>query len=674
MSVDGLRPLLQVLAERSDLRRDGLIDDALAAVLPDDSPADQLEMALAGLGMRLRWLHVGAAEAVAQARPDLPVVGFDVTQGGRFWLLDRASGSRARAVQVGGDGSSRWVRPAELLGVEAWARVEPLLPAAAWSSGGGPAASPTQRVWGLVRGEGADITVVCVYAAAVGVLSLATPLAIQVLINQLAFGVVLQPILFLGGALFFVLALAACLRIAKRHTVEIIQRRIFVRAVADLAARFTRLRVDALDGRFIPELANRFFDVLTLQKAVATMLLDGASAVLQAVVGFAILALYHPALLVFDLLAIVTVALVMWPLGRGAEKSAIYESKAKYAVASWLEELARHPLVFKLGTGALGEHRADRLTRKYLDYRLKHFAIFFRQYVGMQVAHVLLQVVLLVTCGWLVLEGQLTLGQLVAAEFIVGSALTGAVKFTDKLETVYDLLAGIDKIGALLDLETELPGGVRRRVRQGGAALTMDSVVVGVGPALTVTLKPGDRLGLWGPPKAALSAWAEVFAGVRRPRQGDVSRDGSPIERLSADQRFDEVMLLRAGGVIQGTVDDNLTLGRRLSPPEAWAALDAVGLSDAVRALSDGLSASLGAEGEPLSESQIVDLLVARATVSGARLLVVDGLLDGLPPAHRDRLLQLLTQLPCTLIVLTEDDAVARATGRSLEWTAEGWR
>jgi ABC-type bacteriocin/lantibiotic exporter with double-glycine peptidase domain len=165
-----------------------------------------------------------------------------------------------------------------------------------------------------------------------------------------------------------------------------------------------------------------------------------------------------------------------------------------------------------------------------------------------------------------------------------------------------------------------------------------------------------------------------VFAGVRRPRQGDVSRDGSPIERLSADQRFDEVMLLRAGGVIQGTVDDNLTLGRRLSPPEAWAALDAVGLSDAVRALSDGLSASLGAEGEPLSESQIVDLLVARATVSGARLLVVDGLLDGLPPAHRDRLLQLLTQLPCTLIVLTEDDAVARATGRSLEWTAEGWR
>lgn len=665
MNVDELRPLLQLLGPEPER-----IEEALAEA-GKGSATEVLERCLRHLGFHVRWFNVSPRELVALARPDLPLVAWSGEPGVGAWMIDRASLGQLRSWRSGMD--RRWLRPEQVADMGRWARVEPVLPASWWAGPDGVSPSPTQRLLGLLRSEASDVAVVSVYAGAVGVLSLATPLAIQVLINQLAFGVVLQPILFLGVALLGFLTLAAVLRVAQRLAVEVIQRRVFVRAVADLAGRFTRLRIDALDGRYAPELANRFFDVLTLQKATSALLLDGFTAALQAMVGFAILALYHPALLVFDVLAVGLVAMVLWPLGMGAEDSAIKESKAKYAVAGWLEELARHPLVFKLGPGSLGSQRADALTRTYLGYRAKHFGVFFRQFAGMQAVQVLLQVVLLVSCGWLVLEGQLTLGQLVAAEFIVASALAGASKFTDKLETVYDLLAGIDKLGTLLDLPAELPGGLRRSERAGPAALALDGVSMRGEPHWSLDVSAGDCIGIFGVSGVGKSRLAEVLAGARRAPTGRVLRDGRPTERLSADERFDEVAVLRTGAVVQGTLLDNLTLGARRPPDQVQAAVEAVGLAKVVESLPQGLDTHLGVAGEPLSESQVVDLLVARALLARPRLAICDSLLDGVTPAHRDRLLAVLRE-GTTLVVLTEDEELARRCGRCVALTAEGLR
>ena len=487
-----LRLLASTLAPHVD---DEGVDGALAALSPEADSRSGLDQALAGVGLRARWMASEGVDLLRVARPDLPLLGIDPEEG-HWWVVDRASLGRVR-VRSALWAEARWLAPDRLMGASPtlWARVEPLFPASPWASREGRTLRPIERVRGLLQSERSDVVVVVVYAVLVGVLSLATPLAIQVLINQLAFGVLLQPILFLGLALLVCLTLAAALMVAKRHVVEVIQRRVFVRAVSDLTARFTRVRIDSLDGIYAPELANRFFDVLTLQKATSALLLDGVSAVLQALVGFSLLALYHPMLLLFDVFAVLLLGLALLPTGWGAERTAIRESKAKYAVAGWLEEIARHPLVFKLGGGQLGEHRADRLTRSYLASRKAHFDVFLRQYTGMQVANVVLPVVLMVSCGWLVLEGQLTLGQLVAAEFIMATAITGVSKFTEKLETVYDLLAGIDKLGALLDLEGERMGGRHRSRRSEGAAVALEGVSFREGgvrlAAVDLELRPG---------------------------------------------------------------------------------------------------------------------------------------------------------------------------------------
>ena len=664
-----LRLLASKLAPDTD---DASVDEALSSLSPGGNLVDRFEHALEWIGIRVRWVACEGVDLADIARPDLPLVGIDPERGS-WWIVDNSSMGKVRTASALWN-EPRWVTPSDLPTSRpvVWARVEPLLPASPWASkAGGKTLRPIDRVWGLLRSESNDVFVVLVYAVLVGILSLATPLAIQVLINQLAFGVVLQPILFLGFALLVCLTLAAGLQIAKRYVVEVIQRRVFVRAVSDLAARFTRVRIDQLDGQYAPELANRFFDVLTLQKATSTLLLDGMTAVLQAFVGFSLLALYHPMLLLFAVFAVLLVAVVMIPLGWGAERTAIYESKSKYAVAGWLEEIARHPLLFKMGGGqSLGERRADLLTRKYLDYRKDHFNVFFRQYSGMQIVNVVLSVVLLVSCGWLVLEGQLTLGQLVAAEFIVASAIAGVSKFTDKLETVYDLLAGIDKLGSLLDLEAERSGGRHRGVRVDGAGVELQQVAY-KGPGgrldpMDLNVEPGSSLRVFGKAGAGKSTLAEILLGIRRPSAGVVMRDGMPIDALAPEEVFGEAILLRTGEVVQGRLDDNLLFGQEVSPEVLWSVLEEVGIAETVRSLPDGVETVLGVNGGPLSDSQVLDMQVARALLATPRLVVVDGLFDGLETSHRRRLLEALRRRPATLVVFTEDRAVAEECDRTI--------
>ena len=213
---------------------------------------------------------------------------------------------------------------------------------------------------------------------------------------------------------------AGILRALQIRIAEMLQRRLFVRLVTEIGARLPRVSGTALRDANGPELLNRFFDVFTTQKSVASLLLGGIDAVLIGLVGLIVLAFYHPALLAFDLVLILGAAFVLIPLGRGGTATSIAESKAKYAVVGWLEEMARHPLSFKLAGGDdLARFQVETLARSYLDKRDRHFRIVYRQVVGALSIEVVASVALLAVGGLLVIERQLSIGQLVAAELIV---------------------------------------------------------------------------------------------------------------------------------------------------------------------------------------------------------------------------------------------------------------
>jgi putative ABC transport system ATP-binding protein len=523
---------------------------------------------------------------------------------------------------------------------------------------------PWDRVKALLALERDDVWVVVIYSAAVGVLTLATPIAVQSLVGTVAFGTLLQPIVVLALLFLVALGFQSALKALETIVIETLQARFFARVSLDVAYRLPRVQRDEAHP-VTPELVNRFFDVPTVQKSLATVLTDGLEAVMQIVIGLLVLAFYHPALLALDLVLVTaTLLLVLLPLRRGV-RTAFDESKYKYALAAWLQELARAPAAFR-GTGgsALASARADALTREYLSARRRHFSVIFGQTVSALAVHVVASAVLLGFGGYLVVNQSLTLGQLIAAELIVGAVTLSITKFGKILEASYDLVVGLAKVGHLIDLEIDTQEAAETFPGAGPLPLRLSKVEVD-GQAISLEVSAGAKVALVGARGGALG---ELLAGVSRPSSGAYEVNGVDVRRARSVGLHDVVALVRVDDLFAGTLQENVSLTRPgVTPAEVRAAIERVGLEDDVRALPDGYETELGERGAPLSQSQALRLVVARALASNPRLIIVDDTLDSLDPVARSRAVAALTRrdAPWTLVALVSDpaSALARACG-----------
>ena len=81
--------------------------------------------------------------------------------------------------------------------------------------------------------------------------------------------------------------------------IETIQQRIFTRAAIELSYRFPKIKMHELRNYYPPELANRFFDTLTIQKGLSKILIDVPTALLQILFALLLLSFYHPFFIVF---------------------------------------------------------------------------------------------------------------------------------------------------------------------------------------------------------------------------------------------------------------------------------------------------------------------------------------------------------------------------------------
>ncbi len=522
--------------------------------------------------------------------------------------------------------------------------------------------------------ERRDIGAVLVYATLGGLLSLVLPLGTQTVVNTVAFGVFTPNLWVLCLLVLVGLLAGGGLFVMERYVVDLLQRRLFVRTTFDVAYRLTRIREAALGEHYAPELVNRFFDVLTLQKTLGKVLLDGSAAALTVLFGMILLAAYHPIFLVFDLVVLMFLPFILGLLGRSGLATSLDESTNKYAVANWLEEIARCRVPMKLaGNPERVFERVDALASGYVKARHAHFRVLARQLIGSEVFRAFLVVGALGIGGSLVIEQQLSLGQFVAAEVVVLYLASAIQKLVAQIEEGYDLLTALHKLGIITDMPLEREAaGEAPPLPDGPAGLRLQEVVFSyagrkaVLDGASAKIAPGERVSVVGRGKSSLVA---LVTRLLEPSSGLIELDGVDVRTIDAEALRVQVGVIegRRDQIFAGTVEENITMGRHLPHSDVRWAIATAQLADEIGLLPEGLHTGVPATGGNLSESVCTRILCARAIVGRPRLLIVDDALAGLPPDLHEQLREALWGEPAwTLIDLSQDPRFGGRSSRTL--------
>ena len=539
--------------------------------------------------------------------------------------------------------------------------------------------SPLQRFWRLLRPDRMEVKNVWVYALFAGVVNLSLPLGIQAIVNLIMGGRVSTAWMVLVLLVVLGIAVVGILQIQQMRVVENLQQKIFSRAAFEFAYRMPRVRTEVLYHHYGPELMNRFFDVLTVQKGLSKILIDFSVATLQVVLGLMLLSVYHPFFIAFGFVLVGLVVLIFVFTARSGLKTSLKESKHKYATVHWLEELARTASTFKLaGRTQMAMQRMDRHVDSYLNSRESHFRILIRQYSLLVVFKVIVALGLLAIGGLLVMQERMNIGQFVAAEIIILFVMASVEKLVLSLETIYDVLTGLEKIGQVTDLELDrkvdsdsgdmLQGDGAISVSLNKVHFTYPNRAEPILQDLSLRVEAGERLLIMGQNGAGKSTLLYVIAGLFDVTQGSIAYNGLPKYNIGLEELHSAVgACFRQGELFEGTVLENITMGRERATLEnvQWAVKN-LGLTSFIESLPDGYDSKLDPTGDKLPRSTVQLLLIARAIADRPRLLLLENVFEVIDETLRQQIIDflLLAEHPWTLIAVSNNNYLGNCCHR----------
>lgn len=548
-----------------------------------------------------------------------------------------------------------------------------------------------QRLFRLLEPDRKDVAYIYLFAIFGGLLTLTLPLGVQAVIGLVQGGDVSSSLVILIAVVTLGTLFSGVLKIMQITVAETLQRRVFARSAFEFALRIPNLRLDDLQRDYPPELVNRFFDTLTVQKGLPKVLMDFSTGLVQIVFGLLLISFYHPFFVFFGLAVLVILAVLLrWTGPKGLESSLI-ESKYKYKVAHWLQEVARTMITFKLASGArLSLSKTNDLVDGYLDARANHFRILVNQYGYIVAFKTIITAVLLALGGILVINNQITIGQFVAAEIVVLLILNSVEKVILTLADVYDLLTGLEKLGYFTDLPLDPHEGMKFERVDTGKGIELDVRDLSFQfsdsnrPTLrnvSFTVQPGEKVCIAGYNSSGKSTLIQLVSGMLLDYTGTVSYNGAPmfnfnlksLRRYIGDHGAQE-------DIFNGTLWENICLGHEeINFQQIVWATRQVGLEDFVQRLPHGYDTVLLPGGRNLPQSVQTKILLARSIVSQPRLLALEEFLNKLQPNERERMCDMLTARtqPWTLLAVSNDPLLAARCERIIlmkdgEIVAEG--
>jgi ABC-type bacteriocin/lantibiotic exporter with double-glycine peptidase domain len=513
--------------------------------------------------------------------------------------------------------------------------------------------SPLQRFYNLLKLDKRDVYQIFFYAIFSGLVSLSLPLGIQAIVNFIQSGRVSVSWIILVILVVIGVALVGILALMQLRITENLQQKIFVRSSFEFATRIPKIKPEELYDTYLPELANRFFDTMTIQKGTSKLLIDFSGALLQITFGIILLSLYHPYFIVFGLLLMVLLySIFKFSYASGLETS-LKESKYKYKVAGWLQEISRNNFSFRNELNYdFALQKNDYLVTDYLAYREKHFNVIKKQFSQLIVFKVIITASLLGIGGYLVLSQQMNIGQFVASEIIILLVINSVEKIILGLETFYDVLTSVEKIGLVTDMNLEEESVAGYDNCYTAITLEVENLSFKFPDSKTKALKElnleilqGERIFIGGENGSGKTTLIRVLSGLLQPTSGAFYINDDTFKKIDLKQYRHQIGSITTGeNPFEGTVLENITFNDPDIPQEnsVWA-IESVQLTSFIKSLPRGLETAIFPEGKQLSSSDAQKILLARSIVHKPKILFYEDPTDAMDDAVANEIIDFIT-------------------------------
>lgn len=538
--------------------------------------------------------------------------------------------------------------------------------------------NPVSRILRLLKLEKSEISAIYFHAILNGLIQLTLPVGVQAIIGFVLGGAMSTSLVVLISLVVLGVLFSGMLQIGQMQLIEKVQQKIFVRYSLNLADRIPKIDLKSADGYYLPELMNRFFEVPTLQKSLAKLLLDIPTATIQILFGLILLSFYHPAFILFGSLLVLVLWLILYYTGNRGLSTSLEESMYKYKVAAWLEEMARLVKTFKFSKGSsLNLEKADEFTTSYLVARNQHFNILQFQYKILVVFKVLITASMLIVGSVLLVNQQLNIGQFIAAEIVIITVINSVEKLIGNLDSVYDVLTSVEKIAKISDKPIEANGEFDFAEQQQGISVQMQNVSFDYGDGknvftnVSLDVASGQKVCISGAESTGKSTILKLLTGAYTSYEGSIMVNGLPIGNYNLDAMRSQIgIMLDQQGVFNGTIWENISMGNpRINHAQVILLFEMTGLQDYLATQKQGLNTVLSTAGSRLSERVLRKILLIRALAGNPKLLLLEEPWLGLEEHQKNAIEQyLLKNLPnTTVLVVSNDQAFASKCDQQIE-------
>ncbi|MCG2616260.1 ABC transporter ATP-binding protein/permease [Terrimonas sp. NA20] len=530
--------------------------------------------------------------------------------------------------------------------------------------------------------EKRDFAAACVFALLAGLVQLSLPLGIQSIISFVLAGTISTSIVVLIAMVVFGVFINGLLQVRQLQIIEKVKQKLFVRYSLEYSDRIPKLNIENLDHEYLPEVVNRYFDSVSLQKGIDKLMIELPASVIQVILGVVLLSFYHPLFIAFGIVLIGIVLTIIRLTSTKGLQTAYKASDYKYAVAAWVQEIARTIKSFKYTKGtSLHMNKTDALVSDYLSSRTSYFGILLTQFWSLISFKIIITAAMLIIGAYLLVDQQINVGQFIAADIVIIAIIASIEKLIVNLDTVYDAIVSVEKLSAITNAETEQSGSLQLPVEQEGVSVEFKQVGFAYGnnkPVLkdiNFSIKAGQMVQIKGVSGSGKSTVLRLLTGAFKNYTGHVLLNSAPVANYDvANLRRNTGILLGSQDIFQGTLWENLTMGNdAITMQQVNELCERTGLINFVKSSGKGYDTQLLPVGNKLSENVRRNILLVRALLAEHKLLLLEEPFAHLPNENKAKMIAYIRkEAASTTLIASQDETLSQYCDQLIQLSPEG--